>query len=543
MPTRCWALGLEGCGGGPSREHLLSKSHFDNNSITLQGLPWCKDAAKTIGLGSLVSKNLCRNHNTALSETDAEAARLLDVLRFVLKREADAVNKPRRVFEIHGRLIERWLLKTTFNLAMQEDDQGPGLFSQGQANQRLVRIAFGLETFGPGEGLHWVAAEGEQLGALGSLHFETMVRKADDAIVAAFLRFHGHRLLLALDEAPAINDAIAPVRLLEFRHVDVDIGSIGRAGESGLSVPRAAGWSSPGSHFRFVSDFEGRSMTNGQDRVSLSESPGRVTVPVARLATTERRSPGSRTGDERTGLVLEAGARVVAASASRSASFERGRHRPRHEPPSSPLGVVVRYVNNLREALGRFLEYGFVPLDNGAVERLHVRAALIHKNYQFAGADAGGDRAAIAFTIFGSCRLAGVDPFRYLAEVLPRLTGRIRLVRLHCRFAGMLHADQQHRQAADAARLDLGGSRPRRTRPKCRCGLVVKLPAPGLCPASPRTDTLHRRFGTRLCSHSYQPSSVKTHRAPSNHRTPAGRLGRHPQPAYGTRRIDKGERG
>lgn len=124
-----------------------------------------------------------------------------------------------------------------------------------------------------------------------------------------------------------------------------------------------------------------------------------------------------------------------------AARLERGREvwdslvhwcrvRQKHEPPSSPLGVAVRYFNNHRVALGRFLEYGFVPLDNGAVERLHVRAALTRKNFLFAGADAGGDRAAIAFTIFGSCRLAGVDPLEYLADVLPRLTGRIRLIDL-----------------------------------------------------------------------------------------------------------------
>jgi transposase len=43
---------------------------------------------------------------------------------------------------------------------------------------------------------------------------------------------------------------------------------------------------------------------------------------------------------------------------------------------------------------------------------------------------ASGERAAIAYTILGSCRLAGVDPRAYLADVLPRLTGRIRLVDL-----------------------------------------------------------------------------------------------------------------
>jgi hypothetical protein len=67
-----------------------------------------------------------------------------------------------------------------------------------------------------------------------------------------------------------------------------------------------------------------------------------------------------------------------------------------------------------------------VPLDNGIVERLHVRAALTRRNFLFAGSNAGGERAAIAFTILGCCRLAGVDPIAYLQDVLPRLARRIR---------------------------------------------------------------------------------------------------------------------
>ena len=104
--------------------------------------------------------------------------------------------------------------------------------------------------------------------------------------------------------------------------------------------------------------------------------------------------------------------------------------RKQHEPPASRLGVALRYFTNHQVALARFLEYGYLPLDNGIVERLHVRTALTRKNFLFAGSDAGGERAAIAYTILGSCRLAGVDPREYLADVLPRLTGRIRLVDL-----------------------------------------------------------------------------------------------------------------
>jgi len=47
-----------------------------------------------------------------------------------------------------------------------------------------------------------------------------------------------------------------------------------------------------------------------------------------------------------------------------------------------------------------------------------------------------------------SCRLAGVDPSEYLAHVLPRLTGRIRLVDLPALMPARWAA---HRAAATAA--------------------------------------------------------------------------------------------
>jgi transposase len=104
------------------------------------------------------------------------------------------------------------------------------------------------------------------------------------------------------------------------------------------------------------------------------------------------------------------------------------RVRKKYEPPATPLGKALQYFTNHEVALGRFLDDGCVPMDNGIVERLHIRAALTRKNFLFAGSNAGGERAAIAYTIFGSCRLAGIDPIAYLADVLPKLTRRVRLL-------------------------------------------------------------------------------------------------------------------
>ena len=47
--------------------------------------------------------------------------------------------------------------------------------------------------------------------------------------------------------------------------------------------------------------------------------------------------------------------------------------------------------------------------------------ALGRKNYLFAGSDAGGERAALLYSLIGSAKLNGLDPEAYLREVLGRI--------------------------------------------------------------------------------------------------------------------------
>lgn len=91
------------------------------------------------------------------------------------------------------------------------------------------------------------------------------------------------------------------------------------------------------------------------------------------------------------------------------------------EPPSSLLGAALRYLLNHQLALTRFLDDGRLPIDNGIVERLHRRPAVGRRNYMFAGSHAGAERAAIAYSVLGTCALLEVNPTEYLADVLPKL--------------------------------------------------------------------------------------------------------------------------
>ena len=69
----------------------------------------------------------------------------------------------------------------------------------------------------------------------------------------------------------------------------------------------------------------------------------------------------------------------------------------------------------------RYCEDGQLEIDNNAAERALRAVALGRKNYLFAGSDAGGERAAVIYSLIGSAKLNGLDLEAYLREVLARI--------------------------------------------------------------------------------------------------------------------------
>ena len=89
--------------------------------------------------------------------------------------------------------------------------------------------------------------------------------------------------------------------------------------------------------------------------------------------------------------------------------------------PKSPMGVAIGYALGNRAALCRYTDAGFLQIDNNASERALRAVAVGRKNYLFAGSDAGGRSAAVLYSIVGTCRRLGLDPFAYLRDTLARL--------------------------------------------------------------------------------------------------------------------------
>ncbi len=90
-------------------------------------------------------------------------------------------------------------------------------------------------------------------------------------------------------------------------------------------------------------------------------------------------------------------------------------------PPKSPLGKALTYAVNQWKPLNRFLEDGRLAIHNNACERALRKIAIGRNNWLFAGSDAGAERAAVIYTVLGTCRLRGVDPFAWLKDVLEKL--------------------------------------------------------------------------------------------------------------------------
>jgi hypothetical protein len=89
--------------------------------------------------------------------------------------------------------------------------------------------------------------------------------------------------------------------------------------------------------------------------------------------------------------------------------------------PKSPLGQAIGYALNNWAALQRYLEQGYLAIDNNLSERTLRAIALGRNNWGVIGSETGGWTAAVLYTLVGTCKHLGIDPFGYLCEALPGL--------------------------------------------------------------------------------------------------------------------------
>jgi transposase len=86
--------------------------------------------------------------------------------------------------------------------------------------------------------------------------------------------------------------------------------------------------------------------------------------------------------------------------------------------PKSPLGQAIGYALNNWAALERYLEQGYLAIDNNLSERTLRQVAVGRNNWGVLGSPSGGGTAAVLYTLVGTCRHLSIDPWAYLKEAL-----------------------------------------------------------------------------------------------------------------------------
>jgi len=84
----------------------------------------------------------------------------------------------------------------------------------------------------------------------------------------------------------------------------------------------------------------------------------------------------------------------------------------------APIAQAIRYTLKHWQGLTRFLDDGRIDLDSNIVERSMRPQVLTRKNALFAGHDDGAQNWAIVASLIETSKLSGIDPYRYLADVL-----------------------------------------------------------------------------------------------------------------------------
>ncbi|PKO95307.1 MAG: IS66 family transposase [Bacteroidetes bacterium HGW-Bacteroidetes-6] len=89
--------------------------------------------------------------------------------------------------------------------------------------------------------------------------------------------------------------------------------------------------------------------------------------------------------------------------------------------PQSRTAKAISYTYSLFPKLSRYHLDGRYRIDNNLVENAIRPLAIGRKNYLFCGNSEAATRAAVMYSLLGSCKAAGVNPTEWLEDVLSKM--------------------------------------------------------------------------------------------------------------------------
>lgn len=89
--------------------------------------------------------------------------------------------------------------------------------------------------------------------------------------------------------------------------------------------------------------------------------------------------------------------------------------------PKSPIGKALGYSIERWKRLSLYTEDGRLNIDNNPVENSIRPVAVGRKNYLFAGSHEAAQRSAMLYSLLGTCKMNGIEPYAWLKEVLEKI--------------------------------------------------------------------------------------------------------------------------
>ena len=89
--------------------------------------------------------------------------------------------------------------------------------------------------------------------------------------------------------------------------------------------------------------------------------------------------------------------------------------------PKSPIGKALAYNIERWDKLCLYTTNGMLNIDNNPVENSIRPVAIGRKNYLFCGSHEAAKRTAMLYSLLGTCKMNGVNPFVWLKDILERI--------------------------------------------------------------------------------------------------------------------------
>lgn len=89
--------------------------------------------------------------------------------------------------------------------------------------------------------------------------------------------------------------------------------------------------------------------------------------------------------------------------------------------PESTIGKAIAYSLRRWDKLCLYTTDGKLQIDNNLVENAIRPVAIGRKNYLFAGSHQAAQRAAMVYSLLGTCKINNVNPYEWLRDIFERM--------------------------------------------------------------------------------------------------------------------------